>query len=182
MSIFSVFEAKLTAQEAKLKQLEADAYGFCVKEISAVDAAVVTTLKARFGAIFTPALWTELKTAAGQSAALVMNEAFAVLTGEETLTLGVAHFLAGVQKIGLNSGIVPSVIAQPMVTAGQAVVAAGAGAAVSAADITALKADIDRLIANGALPVGHPAVAAVAAAVTASASASASASEAPVVV
>jgi hypothetical protein len=151
-SIFNLFSAQLSIAQKNLVQIEKDAVDFVHKEVSAVDAAVVSSLKKSLGDIFTPALWSSLKTVAGQSAALLANEAFSLLTGQETMTVAVAHFLGGVEKLGLNSGLVPSVIAHQMVSAGQAMVHAGVGAAVSAADVAALKADIDHLISLQAIP------------------------------
>lgn len=151
-NIFSLFETQVSASEANFQKVLADAEGFVTSEVSAVDAAVVASLKTSLGEIFTPALWATMKTVAGQSAALLANEAFSVLSGQETLTVAVAAFIAGVEKIGVNANLIPSVISQQMITAGQAMVAAGVGAAVTAADISALKADIDSLIAQGTIP------------------------------
>ena len=150
--IFDFFETQVSKSEANFAKLVKDAEGFVVNEINAVDIAVVTSLKTSLGTIFTPALWSSFKTAAGQVAALLADQAFSVLTSQETLSVGVAAFLAGIEKIGVNSNLIPSHIAQQMVSAGTAMVGAGVGAAVSSADIAALKADIDNLISMQKLP------------------------------
>lgn len=152
----------LSTAQAKLNAIILGAEDFVKSEINVVDAAVVASLKVAYGQIFTPAVWASIKTVAGGSAALLANEAFSVLTDQETLTVGVMHFLAGVGKLGLDSGLVPSKIAAQMFTAGQAVVQAGVSAAVSPAQIAELKADIDKYLVQVAAPVAAPVVAPVA--------------------
>lgn len=151
----------LTAAQVKLNAIILGAEDFVKSEINVVDAAVVAALKVAYGEIFTPAVWASIKTVAGGSAALLANEAFSVLTQQETLTVGVAHFLSGVGKLGLDSGLVPSTIATQMFTAGQAVVKAGVQAAVSPAQIAELKADIDKYLVQVATPVVSPVAAPV---------------------